>query len=371
MGVMEKRRTRKEVGQLLEKLDSWLQEQLDNFQTPRQRDIFEVGKSLGLSRRLVLKHLKRQNEAYQTTGRPQAPWPQKVHRNHLVHFYGTVSVDLAFFGKRSQILSSLGISKTAMGPTFVMIDMGTHYAIVKPMGPKGKSAKNTLRVMKWAFQRYKNQFEIYPHTLCSDNEKAIVSSELRAYFESTFTKLYLYKFSRTKALFAENLIRNLRSSISILKKYHKKKKLSWPALVERIVKGYNNRRLVLFGKKMSFTPRQITPQNFNEFKRELRNKFEGYSFSSFSIHPSLFKWKHPIGTRVFLPKRAVQVPGFSDKLSANPLVDTIFVIVRRVVQLNVKQQLVQTVILKEESPPIGRDPILLQKPETICIPVDT
>ena len=367
---MEKRRTRKEVTELLGKLDAWLQEQLDNFQTPRQRDIIEVGKSLGLSRRLVLRHLKNQNEAYQTTGRPQAPWPQKIHRNHLVHFYGTVSVDLAFFGKRSNILSSLGISKTEMGPTFVMIDMGTHFAVVKAMGPKGKSAKNTLRVMKWAFQEYKKQFKIYPHTLCSDNEKAIVSSELKSYFQSTFTKLYIYKFSRTKALFAENLIRNLRSSISILKKHHKRKKISWPTIIERIVKGYNNRPLTLFGKKMSFTPRQITPETFNEFKAELRNKFEGYSFSSFSIHPSLFKWRLPIGTRVFLPKRAVQVPGFNDKLSANPLSDTIFVIVRRVVQLNVKQQLIQTVILREESPPIGRDPILLQKQESICIPVD-
>ena len=345
-------------GEREEALSQWLRDQLDLFHTPRRIDITREGQALGLSHRSI-KRVLSTFPAYADVGRPVFPWPTKKHRNYRVHFFGTVFVDLAFFGKKASAeLKALGaVSQTEQNPALVAIDGATHFAMAEPLGPGGKSTKAVLKAMDKIFERYKAQYNTYPYVLCSDREKAIMSTEMKRFLDEKGTRLYAYKFSRSKALFAENLIRILRASLSTLRKHRTvngQPPVKWTRVLPSLIEDYNARPITHLGKKMSYAPIDITEKTFGAYKAEIRKKHKTYSFASFSIYPGLFKWKHPIGSRVRLKRRAVQVPGIGsnegNKWSEQPLLEKyIFVVKRRAVHLNASNQLIKTLILQEET----------------------
>lgn len=350
-----------------EKVESWLQAELAAFHTPRLSDIVQVGLDHGLSSRQTRLRVRRDFPSYQSTGSPKYPWPAKRTRNHVLGFYGTCAIDVAFFGKSSPELRSLGVHNREGSPVLVMIDVATRFAMAEPLGRAGKSAQGLLKATKALFARYRARYGTAPFVLLSDKERGVMSGVMAEYLESTGTKLFTYAFSRTKSLFAEGLIRLLRNSVSKLSKRFPEKRLSWVDTLQSILEGYNGRKIVLHGKKMSFAPRDLTPDNFYKYEQEIQTKIPQYSLLSFSIHPSLFKWRLPIGERVRLTKRAVSVPGIGSKWSENPLDPVVWVVRRRVVHLNVKNQLVKTVWLEEESPPGGAPPRHTQQPEAACV----
>lgn len=359
--------------QALNQLAEWISNELSLFHTPRRIDVIRHGKTLGLTRKQSLSVLKT-FPSITDVGRPTFPWPRKKTRNYRINYYGVLYVDLAFFNKRfSPELRSLGvISKTEENPALIAVDGATRFAMAEPLGPKGKSTQAVLKAMNVIFDRYFAQYGSFPFLVCSDREKAIMSKEMYAFLREKGAKLYAYKFSRTKALFAENLIRNLRSSMSMLRKEAAAKKRplpKWTQMLPKLIEHYNDRPISYLGKTLSFSPRDITEKNFADYKAEIEKKFESYSLASFSIYPGLFKWKFPIGSRVRLKRRAVQVPGIGNddaKLSAQPLLERyIFIVKRRVVHLNAKHQLIQTLILQEEN--TGE---VTQQPEDACVLLD-
>lgn len=352
-----------------EQLMAFIASNLDAFNTPRLSDIVAEGKKWGLSAKKSKSIARIHFEAYRDVARrPSFPWPAKKHRNYLAHFYGTLYVDLAFFGKRATELNRLGaVSKTEMNPALVAVDGVTHYAMAEALGPGGKSTKSVVSAMSKVFEKYKEQYNTYPFVLCSDKEKAIMSKEMKSFLDSKGTKLFAYAFSRTKALFAENLIRNLRSSMAMLRKRHGEGKFKWTIYLPKLIRAYNSRPLVHYGKKLSFSPDEITNETFDDYKNEIRKKIKIYSMASFSIYPGLFKWKHPLNSRVRLKRRAVEVPGIGSKWSQSPLVEnSTFLVKRRVVHLNAKNELIKTLILQDEE----NSEVTTHQPESACVLVD-
>ena len=349
----------------LEALRAWLQGELDAFRTPRQSDVIQQAKALRLrSPATVIEWLKREFPAYQAVSRPKYEFPAKIHRNQLPSFYGIVSVDLAFFGKQSRILQNLGITKTELGPALIMTDMSTRFAIVEAMGPQGKSAPSLLAALKRAFAKYKAQYKIEPTCIVADKEKALQSNLVQSYLKSVGTKTQFLEMSRKKSNAAENLIRNLRASISLLKKTHRDKKFTWVSVIDPIVDGYNRRKITYLGKQLSFRPIDITPQTFGAYLAQVQSKFKYYSMAQFPLSPDLLRWKFPIGTRVRLIKKAVAVPGLGTKASEDPLEEDVWIIVKRAVNLNLKNQVVPTVFLQLEG---GKK--TTRQSERACVPV--
>ena len=129
------------------------------------------------------------------------------------------------------------------------------------------------------------------------------------------------------------------------------------------------RPLRMHGKTLSFAPRDITAKNFGQFEQEIRDKWPLFGMMSFTIPAQLFEWKHPLGSRVNLIKKSISVPGLGSKLSEYPLDDVVWIIKRRAVYLNLKNQLVKTVFLEMEhawQAPTGM-PTTTQQPENACV----
>ena len=219
------------------KVKQYVEEQLYAYITPRQADVVRVAKKFGLSAKKAIAMLKKAFPAYQSTGRPKFPWPVKHYRNQIFSFYGTVAIDLAFFGKQGYELRALGVSKAEYSPALVMIDVATRFAIVEVVGHRGKSAKGLLAAMKRAFEKYKQQYQIYPKLVLSDQEAGIMSGLMKDYLASTHTQLKVFTYSRKKSFMAENLIRILRSSLATLKKFHSNKKVTWMSLIGPVIDG--------------------------------------------------------------------------------------------------------------------------------------
>lgn len=360
-------------------MDAWLREQLRAFRTPRLSDALRVARERdGVSKKRALAYIKDNFPAYGETGRPSFPWPPKKSRTYAVHFYGTVSIDLAFFGRRqNKLLRELDLpNKTENAPALIMVDMATRYMIAEPLGPRGKSTAGVLAGLRKAFDKYRQHYGTFPFTVCSDLEKAVFSKEVRTYLDECGTTLFGYQFSRTKSLFAENAIRLLRTSFRQLAIHHdsssnnsSKKAISWTSMLQSVVDQYNERKIIHHGKRLSFAPRDVTRDTFAAYKREIRNKLPGYSLMNFAIHPALFDWKHRVGERVWLKQRAVKVPGLGSKWSETPFVpNATFTIRGRSVHLNVRQQLVKTYVLEGE-PGTTASGIVTRQPVEACVAV--
>lgn len=329
----------------------WLEGELALSKTPRQADIIDYAKrQLGVSARKTRKWLYQTFPSYyEASSRPTFPIPRKVTQTYLRAPIDTLSSDIAFFGKRNTELKNLGVSKVAFNGTLVSICPATRFLITVNLGAGGKSGKSLRKALATTFEKYEKQFPGYRvRTLLFDQEKSLMSKVVQEFLAEKRCKLFLYKHSRTKALFSENVIRNLRSSLSLLRHHKNMKKLTWHKQLDAIVESYNNRPLIIHGKRLSFTPASITPDNFHEFRQELRNKFEKFSFLSFSVDPALFKWKFPIGSRVRIKTRATTVPGLDAKLSENPIKQQIWIVKRRVVYPTLKNAFVKMVFLKAE-----------------------
>ena len=346
------------------KVREWIKKQLELFLTPRQLEITRLAKKLGLVRSKAINLLKRDFPSYQSTGRPQFPWPVKKYRNQVFSFYGTVAVDLAFFSKQAFELRGLGVNRRENNPALVMIDVATRFCIVEVLR-KGKSAKSIASGLERAFEKYRAQMGIYPKLVLSDQEAGIKSRIIGEYFSQTNTRLQTFTNSRKKSYMAENMIRILRGSLAILKKYHSKRKMSWLSLIDSVVENHNAKKIVMYKKRLSFAPRDITPKTFAKYQQEIYEKIPGSGMIPFAIAPQLFKWKLPLQTRVNLIKKAISVPGIGTKASEQPLDDAVWIIKKRLVHVNVQRQVVKTLLLEKENDPDAKT----QQPENAVVPV--
>ena len=326
-------------------LVEWIKTSLANYETPRLSDIAEKGAELGLGKTQSKAIAKEHFPSYLTTGRPQFELPRRHYRSYVLSFFYTVACDIAFFGRRSVLQSELGITKTEQAGCLVMHVLGTHYAIAEPLGPKGKSAAGLKKALGTCFERYKKQYDRYPRVILMDDEKAMSSIIVQAFLREHDTKLYRYKYSRNKSLLAEQLIRNIRQSLSMLRKAALKNGTAqrpWYHYLPGIIKHYNGRPIRLSGVTMPMTPNDVTPENFHELQDYINEKFPTYSLMSFSIDTKQLPYKYPVGTRVYLKKRAIKQAGIGDKWSEAPL-DTTHVWVIKKHAAHVTKQ--QTIIL--------------------------
>lgn len=342
---------------------TWLNDELEIFKTPRQSDVIEKGKKVGLSKAKTIKLLKQDFTSYRDVSRPNYSMPRKKYRTYVGSFFNTVSCDLAFFGYLNPELRKLGVSKIESNGCLIMIVVATRYMIAIPLGPLGKTAKGLKNALNKGFEIYKTRYKMYPTRCLWDQEKAVTSKLVLDFFNEKTCKLFLYKFSRTKALFAELSIRNLRQSLSLLRKHHKKS-IKWHQILNNIVQGYNERKIVLHGKRMTFTPNDITPKNFYLYQDEINKKFKKYSLLSFSIDPSLFTFKFPVGSLVKLKNRAINVPGLQQKLSEQPISETIWIVKRHAVYLTSKNDILKKLFLQ-----LQNGTSIIQLEEEACIPI--
>ena len=342
----------------------WVKSQLELFTTPRHLEIIRLAKQYGISRAKAISLLKRDFPSYQSTGRPQFPWPVKTYRNQVFSFYGTVAADLAFFSKQSFELRGLGITRMEDNPALVMIDVATRFCIVEVLR-KGKSAKSIVNGCRRAFEKYYSQMGIYPKLVLSDQEAGIKSKLIREYFLETKTKLKTFSYSRKKSYMAENMIRILRGSLAILKKYHSNRKMTWISLIDSVVEDHNATKIVMHKTPLSYAPRDITPKTFPKYQQEIYEKIPGSGMIPFAIAPQLFRWKLPLQTRVNLIKKAISVPGIGTKASEQPLDDAIWIIKKRLVHVNVQQKIVKTLLLEKEND----SEIKTQQPENAVVPL--
>ena len=347
-------------------LRDWVESQLMVFSTPRHIDIQEKGSELGLTKAESIRYIKSQFPAIAETGRPKFALPRHNYRTYVKSFYHTVACDVAFFGRQSQALRNLQISQTERNGCFVMKVLGSQFAIAEPLGPKGKSAEGLTKALRVCFERYKAQFDIYPMTLLMDDEKGMSSKQVSEFLKEKNTKLFIYKFSRKKSLMAENLIRNMRQSFATLRKKPSLNANSWVKMLPKVVKSYNERPLIIYGKKIPMSPKEITPENWHKFQNILNKTFKFYSIVSFSLDPKLFKYKFPIGSRVYIKKRAIQLPSLGDKWSENPLDRSrIWIVKKRAAHISKQRKVVKTVFLKSEN-----DGAVTQQEEEALVYVD-
>jgi hypothetical protein len=292
----------------------------------------------------------------------------KKKRNHMLETYHTMSIDLGFFGtKTPKPMQAIGLSAMDSNPCMVAVIVSTRYIYVEPI--KDKSATSLIRALTVIFDKYFEKFKMYPLLLLSDQETALMGNRVAAFLEKHNCKLQTYIKSRKKSHFAEAAIRKLKQSLSKLKKNAVRRGMptfSWIRVIQSVVDGYNARKLILWKKKMSFSPDDISPATFPAYLRKVRRKFPAYGLLGFAIDPSVVDWNIKIGSRVQLKRRAVEVPTIGSRLSGQSITEEVWIVKHRAVHTNIKRDLIKTLYLASEVDSSRT----ISVPETACVVID-
>ena len=105
-----------------------------------------------------------------------------------------------------------------------------------------------------------------------DRERSVVSKEVQKYLEQKNIKFTAFKMSKSKAKHAENLIRLVRTDMVRLERFYqqqaKKNKAMvvgsarrWWNLLGEVAEELNSKPILVKGKKLPFTPKDVTEAN--------------------------------------------------------------------------------------------------------------
>ena len=346
------------------RIKEWLDQNLRENKVPRQIDIVDYAKQISnskLNRAETIRWLKLNYPSYRDHNtRPNFKIPRRAQRMYMFSWYTTLAADLCFLGPRGTLLREIGTSKKEFEPLLVAITLATKKLFVVPMGKGGKSSKAMVKALTVLFSQFEKTFNETPKRILFDQEKAMQSASVTAFLTQNQCKVFFYKYSRSKSVFAEASIRSLRSQLAVLRarrgidasgKGPIPKGLRWHDLIFDIVKGHNERPIYIYGKKMSMTPNQVNEKIFLKFRREVEEKFANFNIVSIAIDPSLFKknFKIPLGSRVKIKRRAIELPGLAQKFSEKPLTDSVWIVKKRAVYLSKNWKVILVCIVEEET----------------------
>ena len=147
--------------------------------------------------------------------------------------------------------------------------------------------------------------------------------------------------STSKAKHAENLIRLVRTDMVRLERFYqqqaKKNKAMvvgsaprWWNLLGEVAEELNSKPILVKGKKLPFTPKDVTEANLGDFMTALYKAQPAYYAAQFQLDPQFVKFKYSVGTEVRAKLLATSSQLLGVKHSETNLEDAIFRIVEAI-----------------------------------------
>jgi hypothetical protein len=329
------------------KLKTWIEEQLKNHRVPRLSSIARMGT---LIHKLPTKHVVRKLvtttiPAYiVTTPRPYKP---KDSRSFIASSIGHFSSDLAFLGKSSRALSNIGIPAGHKHICLVNIDILSRKVYLVPLN--SKDTRSLILAFKTLFQRVQDDgYRVL--SILFDQERAVLSREMGIFLDSHHVDLRVKYISRTKSSLSEATINLIRRNLS---KFEQStgdvfSSASPAQAYDRLERTFNEKEMIIYGKRMGFTPNDITLSNQKTLLDRMKLKIPFFYFAQFQINPKSVpdsSWLYKKGDRVYLKQSAVSVAVLK-KQSVRTITQDLFLILKRYLWVERNNKIVRGYIIR-------------------------
>ena len=288
----------------LEAVTLWLSERLRVGQVPRISDILDRVKREGwkVSRKEVVGLLQQDPIYLFNMHQQKKRLGSRKHRPVVASALGFLHADIGFFGKSKHYSTPV----TFQAGFLAAKDVLSRYVYLVVL-QKNRKAPSMVAAFKTLLQLHKAAGHDFPiRSISFDRERSVVSKEVQKFMESKNIKLTFFKMSKSKAKHAENLIKLVRTDVARLERFHqqqaKKNKVPssrrWWNLLGEVSEGLNSKPILVGGKRLGFTPKDVGESNLEDFLGALYKAKPAAYAAQFQLAPQFANFKYPVGTEV-------------------------------------------------------------------------
>jgi len=163
-----------------------------------------------------------------------------------------------------------------------------------------RTSGSMISAFKEVLRHHKEVFGETGHNISSisfDKERSVMSNEVQQFFKSNNIKFHAFEFSSSKAKVAENLIRQIRTTMARLGEARTDKR--WWYLLQPVIDDLNSRPILVNGKRLgNYTPKDVNLYTLPDFLKTLHKASPHLLFNHFGIDPRLVKFKFEVGSLV-------------------------------------------------------------------------
>ena len=284
----------KDFGPELDDLMGWARAQVAVGKVPRLSDVVEYAHRVkgytGLSSKAISARLRLEPSYLMSSNQQRAR--SRGSKNRLIHTLslGHLHCDLGFYSTSKYYVTPV----TFKSGFLVAKDVLSRYLYAVPLR-KNKSAEALLSAFKTLLQQHEDYFGKDGHKIKSvsfDQERAVLSNTVQSFFESQNITFHKFKFSASKAKVAEGAIRIVRNTMAKL--VAEKDSKHWWKNLPIVVDDLNSKEIVVDGKRLGFSPKEVNGGTLKAFLRALHKNARKYYWAQFNVNPQLVKFKFPL-----------------------------------------------------------------------------
>jgi hypothetical protein len=308
-------------------LFDWINEQLRYGNVPRLADVqmYVKRQAIKLSKNQVTEVLRLHPQYRMNMQQQRMPGRSRMYRPVVVSELGHWHADIGFFAITSKYETPISYRSGYL----VAKDILSRQIYATPL-IKNKSADSLIRAFTKLFEMHAAQHPNTPvRSIAFDQEAAVTSKKVQAFFAEKNIKFHAFKLSSSKAKFAEGAIRQIREVMARLLQRGLPKDRWWN-LLPVVVDNLNNQEIIVDKKRMGFTPNQVTEETVALYKRRLHKAVPAYYFAQFDIAPDLVSFKYEVNDRVRAKLIATSSDVVGNKRSEQNVTDQVFVIEQKV-----------------------------------------
>jgi hypothetical protein len=306
MSAAKERRQRRD--EQLDVLMAWVTEQIaSKASVPRKHDVVRYAiQELGfkdlppaaIARRLRL-HPAYLLSSSQTRGKRR--W--KRYRGIVTNTLGMLHGDLGYFSVKREYETPV----TFRAGFLILKDVLSRftYAVILQ---RTKSADSMVRAFEKILLQHQAQFGTPSqggHPIVSisfDQETSVMSHKVQQFLQERGIAFHPFRYSASKSKMAEGAIRLVRTKMARLVRQHPERR--WWTLLQDVVEMLNSEEIVINGKGLGWSPRDVRRDTVQQFRQALIKADASQFFGQFAVSLRHVKFKFAVGT-VVRPKLLV------------------------------------------------------------------
>jgi len=335
-------------------LKAWVEAELRAGRAPRVTEIVQRGKHLKLPAKTVRHLLQSRIPAYRQTVAKSFK-PKRAFAAYRASSLGWISMDLAFFTRGSRELADI-TGERSPGAVLLGRDILNLYSYAIPLSKsKGRSAAGLAEALEKFLVAHRQANRGHPvRFLLWDREKAATSHQVLGLLASHGVRIKYFSFSKSKSCFAENMVRQMREKFTRLKLATDK---DWKSALSSVVEEMNDAKILVDGKPLKFSPRDVTQKKLPAFLAALESARPSAYFRHFSLSPEMINFKYALGSLVVAKTKAISTAVLVKR--SEMAADTqVFRVIDRVAYFSSRMEIVPSYTLRkleaEEEGGLGR-----------------
>src|SRR6266404_1313658 len=270
----------KEMNELMD----WLNTTMKNGDMPRVTSIVDYAHSTlalkNLSAGEIAKRVRLQPSYVMTSRQQRQRLRSGKHRPIQTYNLGNLHCDIGFYSVERHYETPITYRSGFLVAKDVLSRM-IYVTILR----KNRTAKSMINAFTEIFEQYEKQNPGHQvQNVSFDREKSVMSHAVQNFFKENNVDFHSFQMTSSKAKMAEGAIRLLRETVKRIQDFPGNENKRWWNLLEPAAQILNSREIKIDGKKVGYSPKEVTYYNLEEFISRIYKAAPAIYFNQFDVN---------------------------------------------------------------------------------------